>query len=156
MCRRRSRREGRALLAEFQKSNQAVIDALNAYEAFLKTDLLPRSKGDFRIGADTYRKKLLYDEMVDIPLDRLLEIGTGEPAPESGGVQAGGGADRQVADRRSRFWTKPEDHPSADKLLQRFRDVLSGLREFIEKNRSSPFRRRCRRLWRRRRPSCAP
>ena len=63
------------LLAEFKASNQAVIDALNAYQAFLKTDLLPRSQGDFRIGADTYRKKLLYDEMVDIPLDRLLEIG---------------------------------------------------------------------------------
>ena len=64
-----------ALLAEFKKANQGVIDALNGYEAFLKTDLLPRSQGDFRIGAETYRKKLLYDEMVDIPLDRLLEIG---------------------------------------------------------------------------------
>ena len=64
-----------ALTAEFQKTNQGVIDALSSYEAFLKTDLLPRSQGEFRIGAETYRKKLLYDEMVDIPLDRLLEIG---------------------------------------------------------------------------------
>src|ERR1019366_4052360 len=64
-----------ALLAEFKKANQGVIDALNSYEAFLKTELLPRSQGEFRIGAETYRKKLLYDEMVDIPLDRLLEIG---------------------------------------------------------------------------------
>ena len=35
----------------------------------------PRSNGDFRIGADTFSKKLHYDEMVDIPLDKLLEIG---------------------------------------------------------------------------------
>src|SRR5450756_572777 len=63
------------LLGEFQEVNRAVIDALNGYQAFLKTDLLPRSQGEFRIGAETYRKKLLYDEMVDIPLDRLLEIG---------------------------------------------------------------------------------
>ena len=63
------------LLADFRKANQGVIDSLNAYQAFLKTDLLPRSNGDFRIGAETYRKKLLFDEMVDIPLDRLLEIG---------------------------------------------------------------------------------
>ncbi len=45
------------------------------YETFLKNDLLPRSKGDFQLGAEKFRKKLLYDEMVDIPLDRLLEIG---------------------------------------------------------------------------------
>ena len=36
---------------------------------------LPQSKGDFRIGHETYSKKLLYDEMVDTPLDQLLQIG---------------------------------------------------------------------------------
>jgi uncharacterized protein (DUF885 family) len=40
----------------------------------MKSDLLPRSNGDFRLGADTFRKKLAYDEMVDIPLDHLLAI----------------------------------------------------------------------------------
>ena len=64
-----------ALVAEFHQSNQAVIDALQAYQTWLKNDLLPRSAGDFRIGAENYRKKLLYDEMVDTPLDRLLTIG---------------------------------------------------------------------------------
>ena len=37
--------------------------------------LLPASKGDFRLGAEKYAKKLMYEEMVDIPLDRLLQIG---------------------------------------------------------------------------------
>ncbi|MGH7935546.1 MAG: DUF885 family protein, partial [Chthoniobacterales bacterium] len=63
------------LLTEFRESNGAVIVALQKYEDFLKNDLLPISKGDFRIGADNYAKKLQYDEMVDVPLDRLLEIG---------------------------------------------------------------------------------
>ena len=58
----------------FAKSNAAVIEALKSYGAWMKTDLLPRSNGDFKLGADTFRKKLSYDEMVDIPLDRLLEI----------------------------------------------------------------------------------
>ncbi len=35
--------------------------------------------GDFRLGAETYAKKLLYEEMVDIPLDRLLAIGYANP-----------------------------------------------------------------------------
>ena len=37
--------------------------------------ILPHAEWEFRLGAENYRKKLLYDEMVDIPLDRLLAIG---------------------------------------------------------------------------------
>jgi uncharacterized protein (DUF885 family) len=60
--------------AEFAKTNAAVIAELKSYAAWMKTDLLPRSNGDFRLGPDTFAKKLSYDEMVDLPLDRLLQI----------------------------------------------------------------------------------
>ncbi len=60
--------------AAFAKSNAAVIEALKSYGAWMKSDLLPRSNGDYKFGADTFAKKLSYDEMVDIPLDRLLQI----------------------------------------------------------------------------------
>jgi len=63
------------LLAEFQASNKAVIASLQEYEEWMKKDLLARSQGDFRLGSSTYAKKLAYEEMVDIPLDRLLAIG---------------------------------------------------------------------------------
>ncbi len=53
----------------------AVIAALKSYQAWLRKDVLPRSHGDFRFGAETYSKLLLYNEMVDTPLPRLLEIG---------------------------------------------------------------------------------
>src|SRR5438067_2576135 len=62
-----------ALKTEFAKTNTAVMDALKSYAAWLKTDLLPRSNGDYRLGVDTFQKKLAYDEMVDLPLDRLLQ-----------------------------------------------------------------------------------
>src|SRR6267378_33589 len=64
-----------ATLREFAQSNAQVLSALRAYQQFLQTELLPRSGGDYRIGAETYRKKLLFEESVDLPLDRLLEIG---------------------------------------------------------------------------------
>jgi uncharacterized protein (DUF885 family) len=60
--------------AAFATSNAAVIEALKSYGAWMKSDLLPRSNGDYKLGADTFSKKLRYDEMVDIPLDRLLGI----------------------------------------------------------------------------------
>ena len=63
-----------ATKAEFAKTNAAVVAALKSYGAWMKTDLLPRSNGEFRLGAETFQKKLAYDEMVDLPLDRLLAI----------------------------------------------------------------------------------
>ena len=63
-----------SLLKDFHAANDAVIAALGDYEKWLKQDLLPRSKGDFRLGAANYSKKLQYDEMVDIPLNKLVEI----------------------------------------------------------------------------------
>ena len=123
------------LLEDFRKTNQGVIDSLNAYQAFLKTDLLPRSNGDFRIGVETYRKKLLFDEMVDIPLERLLEIGRENlrrNQEEFKRVAAQLDKSRSVEQILNESML---DHPAVGKLLQSFRDVLSGLREFIEKNR---------------------
>jgi uncharacterized protein (DUF885 family) len=63
-----------ALVAEFKQANDAVVAALGEYKAWLQKDLLPRSNGSFAIGEETYRKKLAADEMIELPLDRLLAI----------------------------------------------------------------------------------
>jgi uncharacterized protein (DUF885 family) len=122
----------KALLVEFKTTNQGVMDALKSYQTYLKNDLLPRSNGDFRIGEETYRKKLLYDEMVDIPLDRLLEIGRED-------MRRNQEEFRRVANEIDPARTPAQilddamsDHPSSGKLLSTFQDMLSGLRRFIE------------------------
>ena len=63
-----------ALKAEFAKTNAAVIAALKSYGEWMKADLLPRSNGDYRLGAETFAKKLALDEMVDLPPARLLQL----------------------------------------------------------------------------------
>jgi hypothetical protein len=50
------------LKKQFAESNGAVIKALEEYQAWLKTSVLPNSRGDFRLGTDTYRKKLQYEK----------------------------------------------------------------------------------------------
>jgi uncharacterized protein (DUF885 family) len=121
-----------AELSEFKKSNQGVLDAMRAYETFLKNEVLPRSKGDFRIGAANYRKKLLYDEMVDTPLDRLLEIGYQDLHKNQAELKR---VAAQIDAKRSPeaiLQDLENDHPAADKLLASFRDVLGGLRDFVQ------------------------
>src|SRR5262249_48880882 len=63
-----------ALVKDFKAANAAVIAALTDYKAWLKKDLLPKSKGDFAYGADLYHRRLVADEMVDTPLDQLLRV----------------------------------------------------------------------------------
>jgi uncharacterized protein (DUF885 family) len=119
------------LLAEFHQSNAGVIAALQGYETFLKDVLLPASNGDFRLGAENYQKKLLYDEMVDIPLDRLLQIGyddlhRNQEWLKKVATQIGPSkTPNQILEELRR------DHPAPDQLLQTFRDVLGGMRQFL-------------------------
>jgi uncharacterized protein (DUF885 family) len=125
----------RNLLEQFHASNQAVIDALGEYQKFLKENLLPRSNGDFRIGAESYRRKLSYDEMVDMPLDKLLEIGyrnlrqNQQAFRETAAKIDAARTPQQILEELHR------DHPPAGTLLQTFRDVLEVLRQFISEHR---------------------
>lgn len=120
-----------ALLDEFHQSNQALIDALSEYQRFLRSDLLPKSNGDFRIGEENYAKKLLYDEMVDMPLDKLLSIGFQNLRQNQQALQETAAKIDPKRAPREILEDLEKDHPSADRLLQTFRDVLGGLRDFI-------------------------
>jgi uncharacterized protein (DUF885 family) len=117
--------------ADFAKSNAAVIDALKSYGAWMKTDLLPRSNGDFRWGADTFSKALAYNEMVDIPLDRLLQIGYAD-------LHKNQEEFARVATEIDPTKTPQQElaelatmHPAPDKLLQAFHDRFNSEIGFI-------------------------
>jgi uncharacterized protein (DUF885 family) len=67
-----------ALRSRLDSVNRRTVAALKSYQRWLRSELLSRSHGDFRLGAETFSAKLRYDEMVDTPLPQLLEIGTAD------------------------------------------------------------------------------
>jgi len=120
--------------AEFAKTNAAVIEALKSYGAWMKSDLLPRSNGDFRYGADTYAKDLAYSEMVDIPLDHLLQIGLND-------LHKNQAEFARVAKEIDPTKTPQQElaelagmHPAPDKLLQAFQDRFNSEIGFIREH----------------------
>jgi uncharacterized protein (DUF885 family) len=119
------------LKAEFAQTNAAVIAALNSYQAWLKSDLLPKSNGDFRIGAKTFSKKLAYDDMVDLPLDKLIEIGRADLRKnqqhfnELAKELEPGKEPQQVLEELG------SHHPAPDQLLASFRNTFDSLIGFI-------------------------
>jgi uncharacterized protein (DUF885 family) len=120
------------LKTEFAQSNGAVIKALQNYQTWLQRDVLPRSHGDFRFGAETYSRKLLYDEMVDTPLPKLLEIGYADlhkNQAEFNRIAREIDPNRQPRDVLAELG---HDHPAPAHLLQSFRDTFQGLIQFIQ------------------------
>ena len=122
-----------ALKRQFDESNKAVIVALKDYQGWLKTEELAHSNGDFRIGSDTFAKKLLYEDMVDIPLDRLLEIGIADLRKNQAEFAR---VAKQVDVNKTARQVLQElfdDHPTPSQLLQSFRDTFDSLISFLRK-----------------------
>jgi uncharacterized protein (DUF885 family) len=120
---------------EFAQSNSAVVTALKNYQTWLRDDVLPHSHGDFRFGADTYSRLLLYDEMVDTPLPRLLEIGYADLHQNQ--AEFNRIAHELEPDRKPRevLAELGRDHPAPGQLLQSFHDTFEGLIQFIHEKR---------------------
>jgi len=121
-----------SLQAEFAKSNSGAIAAVKAYGEWLKTELLPQANGDFRIGAENFSKKLQYEEMVDTPLDRLLQIGLDDLHKNQAEL-------RRVAKQVDANKTPQQVmaqlgkmHPAPDKLMATFALTFDSLIAFIQ------------------------
>ena len=61
------------LLGDLADAQTEAIDALKSYMGYLETDLAPKARASFRLGADRFAAKLGFEEGIDIPLDRLLD-----------------------------------------------------------------------------------
>ena len=120
-----------ALRREFVAANNAVIAAMNDYKTWMQQELLPRAKGDFVYGADRYRKKLWADEMIDTPLDELLQIAERNLQQNmTAFVEAAAKIDpnKSAAEVLAEI---ERDHPSADKLISSAQETLDGLEQFL-------------------------
>lgn len=124
-----------ALLADFTTSNDAAIAATRAFAEWLQNDLLPRSKGNYAIGAQAFLDKLRYEEMVDMPLDQLLAIGEAQLKKD---YDAFVRTARQIDPSRTPLQVMTslsDEHPSAEDLIPSARRSVEDARRYlIEKN----------------------
>jgi uncharacterized protein (DUF885 family) len=116
---------------EIESSNKNVIAALGSFADWLERDLLPRSKGDFAIGAENYRRKLLYEEMVDTPLAQLLASGERELRRTQEQMRD---LAEEIAPGRGVTYALGQlasEHPTADGLVGDARAELNRIRAFV-------------------------
>jgi len=118
-------------LRDFTTANDSAAAALDDAAKWLKSDLLKKSHGTFAIGEKAFADKLMYDEMVDIPLDRLLALGEANLKKDHDAFVA---TAQQVAPGKSpaeAMATLENDHPAADSLISSAKATVEGARQFL-------------------------
>ncbi len=110
----------------FAERQKLALEAIEQFVDWLRKDLLPRSKGEFALGADVYRSKLLFEEGIETPLEDLLARGRELLARTQEEMR------RICGDRPVRAVLREisKEHPPADRLLAETRALLDGLKRW--------------------------
>jgi uncharacterized protein (DUF885 family) len=123
--------EDQELKREFTASNATAIAAFENYKTYLEQELKPRADGDFALGSDLFAKRMAYNEMVDTPPDRLLDIAYAQLHKDQAALSEAAREVDQTAPLEAVLKEIRAQHPTVDTLIPTARDELAGLRAFV-------------------------
>lgn len=118
-------------LAEFEAANAAAIASAKSFTEWLQTDLLPRSTGSYAIGAENFSKKLLYDEMVEMPLAEVLAIGEAQLEKD---YQAFLETAKLIDPKKTAaevMASLSDEHPTAEDLIPSVQRTVEEARQYL-------------------------
>ena len=116
---------------EFLESNRKAAAALSEYAGWLERERLPKAKTDFALGPEKFQRLLAQTELVDLPPEKILDIGLAELKKEQ---TAFAEAAKAIDPNRSPvevFKQIQSEHPSADSLFQDMGKDLEQIRKFV-------------------------
>jgi len=119
-----------ALWRRYDVAKKEAQAATLAYVKWIQGQLLPRSHGSYVLGEDAYRKRLLYEEMIDQPVDTLLAIGARELSRLDARYRDAAARIAPGAPLDSVSAVMRRDHPSREELLDYVRSLLGELRDY--------------------------
>jgi uncharacterized protein (DUF885 family) len=120
-----------ALSQEFEAANKPAVAAFEDICKYLETTLVPRSTGKFAIGTENFTNKLYYEELLDIPLTKVLQIGEANLEKDYKDFVA---TAKKIDPNKSPAEVMKyisNDHPTEQNLLQSAKSTLEGLRQFL-------------------------
>ena len=120
-----------ALRASFDEQNKVVLEALIGFAHRLESDLKPRSKGAYAIGAEHFLAKLRYDDLVEITMPELLRRGEENLAKDYAAFVA---TAKQIDPSKTPLevmTTLSDVHPTADDLIPSVRRSVEAARAFL-------------------------
>jgi len=113
----------------------AAIEAAGAemdrFETWLRKDLMPRASGDFRLGPELFRKKLLYEEHVDLDLDTLRRMNDEAIAGYRNWVKREAKTIQANTPAEDVMREITRSYPSADRLIATASQNVEQARDFV-------------------------
>jgi len=118
------------LINEFAAAHRNLMAALEVTAEYLHKDVLFLSQPGYSIGASAFTRKLQFEEMVDLPLDRLLAIGEANLARD---LAAFADAARRVDGKSGAdaMRSLAAQHPAEASLVQSAASAAEKVRQFV-------------------------
>ncbi len=117
--------------AAFQNTNRKAANALADYAAWLEREKLPKASLDFALGEEKYRRLLAQTELVDLPPDKILQIGMEQLKAEQ---EAFAEAAKKIDPDKSPievFKQIQSEHPAPQNLISDVAKDLDKIRKYV-------------------------
>jgi len=115
----------------FQEANRKAASALTDYAAWLEREKLPKASLDFALGEEKFRRLLAQTELVDLPPEKILEIGMEQLKTEQ---EAFADAAKRIDPNKSAievFKQIQSEHPTPENLIPDVGNDLDKIRKYV-------------------------
>jgi uncharacterized protein (DUF885 family) len=119
------------LRVAFQTANRKAANALNDYATWLEREKLPKATLDFALGEEKFARFLAQTELVDLPPQKVLEIGLTQLKAEQ---EAFAEAAKKIDPNKPAievFKQIQSEHPAPDKLIPDIAQDLDKIRKYV-------------------------
>ena len=119
------------LRVAFHEANRKAANALNDYAAWLQREKLPKASLDFALGEEKFRRFLAQTELVDLPPQKILEIGLAQLKAEQ---EAFAEAAKKIDPNKSPievFKQIQSEHPTPQNLIPDVAKDLDKIRKYV-------------------------
>src|SRR5437588_639729 len=119
------------LRVAFHEANRKAANALNDYAAWLEREKLPKASMDFALGEEKFRRFLAQTELVDLPPQKILEIGLEQLKAEQ---TAFAEAAKKIDPNKSPievFKQIQSEHPTPQDLIPDVGKDLDKIRKYV-------------------------
>src|SRR6266550_3152430 len=118
----------------FQESNRKAANALTDYAGWLEREKLPKASLDFALGKEKFGRLLAQTELVDLPPQKILEIGMAQLKAEQ---EAFADAAKKIDPNKSPievFKQIQSEHPTPENLIPDVAKDLDKIRKYVSSN----------------------
>jgi uncharacterized protein (DUF885 family) len=119
------------LRVAFQAANRTAANALSDYATWLEREKLPKGTLDFALGEEKFGRFLAQTELVDLPPQKILEIGMAQLKAEQ---EVFAEAAKKIDPNKPAievFKQIQKEHPASDKLIPDIAKDLDNIRKYV-------------------------